>query len=77
MIYLVTRNQELFTNDAYKIIGVDESLSLLSSLTIVGLDTETSGLDVYTNKLLSVQLGNFDDQIVILETELHFKNYSQ
>ena len=28
MIYLVTKNQELFENSAYKIIGVDESLSL-------------------------------------------------
>lgn len=75
MIYLVTRNQELFTNDDYKIIGVDESLSLLSSLTIVGLDTETSGLDVYTNKLLSVQLGNFDDQIVIDCTTIDILKY--
>ena len=75
MIYLVTRNQELFTNDDYKIIGVDESLSLLSSLTIIGLDTETSGLDVYTNKLLSVQLGNFDDQIVIDCTTIDILKY--
>lgn len=65
MIYLVTKNQELFDNDTYKIIGVDESLSLLKSLQIVGLDTETSGLDCHTDNLLSVQLGCFDFQIVI------------
>lgn len=65
MIYLVTLNQELFDNEAYKIIGVDESLSLLEPLRVVGVDTETSELDVYTGTLLSVQLGNFDNQVVI------------
>ena len=65
MIYLVTKNQELFENSAYRIIGVEESLSLLNSMNIVGLDTETSGLDVYTDILLSVQLGNYDNQVVI------------
>lgn len=65
MIYLVTKNQELFENKDYKIIGVDESLSLLSSLREVGLDTETSGLDPYTDKLLSVQLGDYNNQVVI------------
>lgn len=65
MIYFVTTNLELIPNDTYKIIGVNESLSLLSSLSVVGLDTETSGLDPYTDKLLSVQLGNFYNQVVI------------
>ena len=40
MIYLVTKNQELFENSDYKIIGVDESLSLLKPLKIVGLDLD-------------------------------------
>ena len=43
MIYLVTKNQELFENSDYKIIGVDESLSLLSSQKILQADSETSG----------------------------------
>ena len=65
MIYLVTNKQELFGSDDYKIIGVEESLSLLDSLKIVGLDTETSGLDCHKDKLLSLQLGCFDFQVVI------------
>ena len=44
-IYLVTGNLELFENKSYKVIGVDESLSLLSSLEIISVDTETVGLD--------------------------------
>lgn len=43
MIYLVTAQKQLFDNDVYKIIGVEESLRLLAPLTIVGLDTETEG----------------------------------
>ena len=65
MIYLVTLNQELFDNDAYKIISVKESLEVLEPLQIVGLDTETSGLDCWTKELLSVQLGCRDFQVVI------------
>lgn len=65
MIYLVTRNRELFNNDIYKIISVEESLNLLNPLTEVGLDTETSSLDCHSGKLLSVQLGCYDFQVVI------------
>ena len=65
MMYLVTFNQELFDNDAYKIISVKESLEILEPLQIVGLDTETSGLDCWTKELLSVQLGCRDFQVVI------------
>ncbi|MGN0144137.1 MAG: DNA polymerase [Clostridium sp.] len=75
MIYLVTRNQEFITNDIYKIIGIDESLSLLSSLYNVGLDTETSSLDPHTGKLLSVQLGNRDNQVVIDCTTIDILEY--
>lgn len=65
MIYLVTANKELFSNDYYTIIDVEESLRLLEPLKIVGFDTETEGLDPYTKRLKSVQLGNFDFQIVV------------
>lgn len=65
MVYVVTRNRELFDNEAYKIIGIDESLSLLEPLKVVGLDTETSGLNCHKDKLLSLQLGCYDFQVVI------------
>lgn len=65
MIYLVTNQNKLFDNPSYKIISVEESLKLLSTLSIVGLDTETSGRDPHICKLLCVQIGNKDIQIVI------------
>lgn len=65
MIYLVTNSPELFESSLYKRISVEESLKLLESLDEVGLDTETEGLDPYVNKLLSLQLGCYEFQIVI------------
>ena len=65
MIYLVTSNRLLFDNDLYKIITVKESLDLLNALSEVGLDTETEGMDPHTKKLLLVQLGCYDFQVVI------------
>ena len=75
MIYLVTAQQQLFDNDVYKIIGVEESLRLLAPLTIVGLDTETEGFSPFLKKLLLLQLGNRDFQIVIDCTTVDVRLY--
>ena len=78
MIYLVTKQESLFENENYEIISVEESLRLLNPLTIVGLDTETEGLDPWTKKLKSIQLGNYDFQIVIDTTTIDptlYKDY--
>ena len=75
MIYLVTAQQQLFDNDVYKIIGVEESLRLLTPLTIVGLDTETEGFSPFLKKLLLLQLGNRDFQIVIDCTTVDVRLY--
>ena len=56
MIYLVTLQQQLFSNELYKIIGVEESLRLLEPLKIVGLDSETTGLDPWTCKVVGLCL---------------------
>lgn len=70
MIYLVTGQRALFESEAYKVISVEESLRLLNPLTIVGLDTETEGLDPWTKGLKSIQLGNYEFQIVIDTTTI-------
>ena len=78
MIYLVTKDQEIFDSDIYKIITVKDSLDLLSTIKVVGLDSETEGLDPWTNKLKSIQLGNKDFQVVIDCTTVNpclYKNY--
>lgn len=64
-IYLVTGQNQLFENSLYKIISVEESLRLLEPLRVVGLDTETEGFSPFLKKLLMLQLGNRDFQVVI------------
>ena len=53
MIYLVTGNQSLFDNEStdYTVISIEQSLSILEPLPIIGVDTETEGIDVHTKKL--------------------------
>ena len=65
MIYFVTNQMQLFESKNYKIIDVEESLRLLNAITIVGIDTETQGFSPFLKKLLLLQLGNRDFQVVI------------
>ena len=65
MIYLVTTNPFLKDCSLYKVISVEESLELLNKLSIIGVDTETSGIDVHTKDLLLAQFGCFDFQVVV------------
>lgn len=67
MIYFVTGQRNLFEfpDAKYKCISVEESLKILEPLHIVSLDTETTGTEIWTGKLLLLQLGNKENQVVI------------
>ena len=80
MIYLVTKQQSLWTSDRYKVISAEEALELLAPLSVVELDTETMGLDPYTKELLTVQLGCAEFQVLIdcTSVDIHlFKEYME
>lgn len=77
MIYLVTNQKTLFENENYKVISVEESLRLLDPLTIVGLDTETQGFSPFLKRLLLLQLGNRDFQVVIDCTTIDVTLYKE
>ena len=77
MIYLVTNQRTLFESEIYKVISVEESLRLLNPLTIVGLDTETQGFSPFLKKLLLLQLGNKDFQVVIDCTTIDVTLYKE
>lgn len=77
MIWLVTNNHQLFQSDTYTKCTVEESFGILNPLRVVGIDTETEGLDVHSKRLLSVQLGNFDNQVVIDCTSVDITLYKE
>ena len=77
MIYFVSNVSEIFENEVYECISVEKSLELLETIKIVGLDTETEGFDPYTKKLLSLQLGNKDFQVVIDCSTIDVKLYKE
>ena len=76
-IYLVSANQFIFNIPDIKLVSVQESLKILAPLEIVGLDTETTGLDPYTKELKLVQLGCKDFQVVIDTTTIDIKRYKE
>jgi len=63
MIYLVSNQVNAFGGE-FNQISLSEAIQLVSSLNYVGLDTETEGLDCHTKKLLSLQLGDKNNQVV-------------
>lgn len=65
MIYLVTKNQELFKSDSYTIISKEEAFNKIDQCGLIELDTETTGFDPHTCNLLTQQFGVDNDQFVI------------
>lgn len=70
MIYLVSHNKSLFQTDKYIEATMEQAMSVLLPLKLCQLDSETKGLDCHTKDLLTVQLGNRDNQVVIDWTTL-------
>lgn len=77
MIYLVSKNQQLFESTVYKPISAKESLQIMQDWKMVQFDTETTGLDAHIDKSLMWQFGNMDDtvQIVVDATTIDLKQY--
>lgn len=77
MIYLVTRQKELFNNGLYTIISADESLQMMKDWKVIQLDTETTGRDPHLCDFLCVQFGNdsADARIVVDCTTINIKLY--
>lgn len=79
MIYLVTKNQELFESQEYKIISKEESLEMIKSWNIIQVDSETNGRDCHINDFLCFQLGNdkANARIVIDTSNIDIKYYKE
>lgn len=77
MIYLVTNQQELFSNDSYKVLTVNDSLKMMSTWGVIQVDSETNGKDAHINDFLCVQFGNdkADARIVVDTNTVDIKLY--
>ena len=64
MIYLVSKNKSLFGSKRYKEVPFEEAMEVIEPLKLPQLDTETTGLDEHTKKILTIQLGNKKNQFV-------------
>lgn len=76
MVYFVSAQQR-FPTEGIQCISVEESLRLLEPLRIVGLDTETEGFSPFLKKLLLVQLGCKEFQVVIDVTTIDIRLYKE
>ena len=64
MIYLVSNQYSLYDSTLFENMSLEEGIEKISGYSELGVDTETEGLDVYTKKLLLLQVGNFDFQVL-------------
>ena len=55
--YFITNNKPIFLSNQYHIIPFEEIIPEIFQYNTLSLDTETSGLDPYLHKLLTIQLG--------------------
>lgn len=65
MIYLVTKQQQLFDSEEFTIISPEQSLEIMKDWEMVQFDTETSGRDPHICQLLCAQFGHNGIQIVV------------
>lgn len=67
MLYLVTKQQQLFESDLYKVIDEQSALEMMKNWTLVQFDTETNGRNARLCDLLCAQFGNdkFDARIIV------------
>ena len=64
MIYYIG-NKRLIKSESFKESNVKECLDYFKNKDSIQIDTETTGRDVHSDKLLSLQLGDSDNQWVI------------
>ena len=79
MVYLVSKQKELFSPSEYKDITVEESLQLLKGCEVLQFDSETSCKNPHLGKILCIQFGNKarDFQIVVDTTSIDIILYKE
>jgi len=76
MIYLVTKQYELYDrgdSNIQVLHSLDYLFNYFINKKVIGVDSETTGFCPHTNKLLSIQLGDFNNQFVIDTSTIDIK----
>lgn len=79
MLYLVTKQQELFESEVYKVIDELKALEMMKDWNLVQFDSETNGRDAHLCDFLCVQFGNdkADTRIVVDTTTIDVKLFKE
>ena len=79
MICLVTKQQELFESEVYKVIDELKALEMMKDWNLVQFDSETNGRDAHLCDFLCVQFGNdkTDTRIVVDTTTVDVKLFKE
>ena len=65
MIYFVGNNKQIFDSEQFYTATIEDVVKYCSSKTILGVDTETTGLDFISNDMTMFQIGDDTHQYVI------------
>lgn len=79
MICLVTKQQELFESEVYKVITEKDALEIIQEWNLVQFDSETTGRDSHLCDFLCIQFGNdkTDTRIVVDTTTIDVKLFKE
>lgn len=77
MIYLVSKQEQLFESDLYTRLSEEDSVKLVESFDKIQLDTETLGRDAHLVPILTLQMGNDakDARVVVDATTIDITIY--
>jgi DNA polymerase I-like protein with 3'-5' exonuclease and polymerase domains len=79
MIYLVSKQTQLFDSKLYQYLSEEESVKMVKSFDVIQLDTETLGRDPHLVPILTLQMGNDakDARIVVDATTVDITIYKE
>lgn len=79
MIYLVSKQKQLFESNLYQYLSEEESVKMVESFDVIQLDTETLGRDPHLVPILTLQMGNDakDARIVVDATTVDITIYKK
>ena len=75
MIYFITNEPYESYTDGIEAESIDFCIDYLESKSELGVDTETTGFDPYINKILTLQVGDSENQFVIDVGSVNIKRF--